>query len=790
MKAKGKSGNGVAQRRLIERLAPSRGQGALLGMLATSYEFQPEFFETDFLPTVLDLGAWDDRSWTSRIAVEKKLAEMEAATIFVDARRYSGRPRSLRVAVTPVELPAGAALHAKIVLLVHAGAVRLHVASANVTDPGYRRNREVAAPLIATKAEVTSLSLLESALEGLRQALAKWWTPSAETVVKLAEERLARWRTTERTDEDASFLWSHDGATAWHELVRRWPSGEVLDDIAIVSPFWSEEHGDTGPLARLVGHLRSVGAVGSTTRVRLLTEAKNVGPGKFLPMLPESYREFDARRLGVAATAHAVDPAVTKDEIEVEGVLLTRPLHAKVILLEGPSTAVAYLGSANFSHRAWGFLSDGAPCNVEAGLVLARRGASRTELRALLPATTGEAVSLAGAAHGHLALLDEEKPDPPWPGFLRELLLAPHPTREGHLILEVVVASVEIDGAWSLQLHGDGGASGELLLDVPARPSQDRLLVDLSPSHLAQLLHEQQVRVRWWASDVERDFPINVAPAARDALPVAPGAGRVGESLLIAYYQGRIAFEDLFPEPTGGGPGHHDCEGASDASGVDTSRIQSYVIREFVEALKGIRDDLRQAAKATPPAMRLALHGAVSRSRLRVPSRSKSPRAAARRRRGRSSTWRSWAACSRHAHTRSPPTIGRRGARRSIAPSVPSRSCWLRRGTRRPSCSPRRARSGSTRRRCAATTSSARRRRRDQAFPRCGPWPRSHAHEGRARRRQAARDRRGAARAAVRQRRPATMGDPDPRRRGGARKDLRRPRRSVRSARAHALGEG
>ena len=45
---------------------------------------------------------------------------------------------------------------------------------------------------------------------------------------------------------------------------------------------------------------------------------------------------------------------------------------------------------------------------------------------------------------------------------------------------------------------------------------------------------------------------------------------------------------------------------------MDTARIQSYQIREFVEALQGIHDDLQSAAKGTEAAMKLAVLGEVS----------------------------------------------------------------------------------------------------------------------------------------------------------------------------------
>jgi hypothetical protein len=50
-------------------------------------------------------------------------------------------------------------------------------------------------------------------------------------------------------------------------------------------------------------------------------------------------------------------------------------------------------------------------------------------------------------------------------------------------------------------------------------------------------------------------LPNLLAPGeARLRLPLAPNAARHGEDALAAYYQGRVALEDLFPEPGTEGP--------------------------------------------------------------------------------------------------------------------------------------------------------------------------------------------------------------------------------------------
>ena len=94
----------VVHRKLLDSQAPEAGHGPILGILATSYELDSTFVEVELLPALFGLGAWDDRSWASRVALEKSLAEIEATTILVDHRRYRGRPRSPRIEVLPVSL--------------------------------------------------------------------------------------------------------------------------------------------------------------------------------------------------------------------------------------------------------------------------------------------------------------------------------------------------------------------------------------------------------------------------------------------------------------------------------------------------------------------------------------------------------------------------------------------------------------------------------------------------------------------------------------------------------------
>ena len=598
-------------RKLTDRLLPEPSFGRLRGILATTYEMQPEFVETDFLPTLLGLGAWDDRNWTSRISLEKSLAELELACIMIDARPYRGRPRSLQLELRPVVPDRGRLLHAKVLLMVYEEAIRLIVGSANLTEFGYRKNREVVAVLTATATRSSDARLISNAIEGLKAQLTDWMSPSATQFCEQAMQRLVTWKSDD--DSEQWFSWGGDTNPVYRQMIEKWPPHEKIDRITIVSPFWSEETTD-GPISRFVAALRSADILSHGAELSLLTEAAPETESTYRPQLPSTFGTFDARALGIQASASAVDPRVPPEEVELgEGFTGIRSLHAKYVLLEGNTTALAYLGSANFTNRGWGFIPDAERANIEAGIILRRIGKDRTVLNALLPTTTGNLVPLEGAASGWLALPDSSPEELPWPVFIRDVLLEPSEIDGSVLELIVVTDQTIISGAWRIEVVGVDQALALVLLTGDADASQPaRHRIPLDDETLLQLLQEREVNVSWWQCESGRSFPLNVASHARVSLPISPESGQPAEQNLIAYYQSRISWEDLFPEPKVPGKDSHDSPDTVVKSGVDTSMIQSYVVREFVEALTGINKDLKSAAKASRAGMRLALLGSVS----------------------------------------------------------------------------------------------------------------------------------------------------------------------------------
>lgn len=588
-------------RRLIQHLSPTPEWGACRGYLQTTYEFGPDFYETDFLPSILGLGAWDDRHWTSRVAMERELSTMQAV-VLMDCDGYHGRPRSLRVEVLPGRGIGGRRLHAKVTLAVYDRALRLLLGSANLTEPGYRRNLEVMAALTLQPGKSDDAPLFMAAIDGWRSLLGAWLSPTGMGVLDSASEFLRNLPVAEG-ERDSWFCWGGGDAPVWRQVLDRWPKDDRVQRITIASPFWSEEDG-RGPLMSLLREMRSRGIMDETATVALITSAKAVTETTWQPVLPDGYVTAPFADVGVTAFAQPFDPRVPAEEVQVEDFKGARDLHAKAVMLSGERASLAYIGSANFTRRGWGFPAAGA--NIEAGLILLRRGRRVAELERLFPAVTGEPVQLGSGTTAGVAAPSPIDREASWPLFLKEARLAPMPSDSTRLELRLVLDGTAVPDPWTVACVGDRDWKVSFAPGDTGQP----LHVELAAEVLEQLLRDQEIRVAWRDNPAGVDYPINVDPEARDALPVNPTSTGPTEAMLLSYYQGRISYEELFPpkdEVKDGDPGGEE----QLPSEVDTSRIQSYQVREFVESLDGLREDLRKAAGAER-SMRLALLGPVS----------------------------------------------------------------------------------------------------------------------------------------------------------------------------------
>jgi hypothetical protein len=185
---------------ILELWRPPQGAGEAVGCLTTTYTFDPGLFDEQCLSRFLEIDSEPNREDLAFfLEREVRLGECYAG-VLVD-HTQAGVAHSLRWDVLPVRLARGKQ-HAKLSLLAWTNHVRVIVASANLTEAGYRYNREVAIALDITP-EGAPTDRVGMAIEFFRSLLA--FVPGARpdmpeirratNFLNQVEEQVSHWPT-------------------------------------------------------------------------------------------------------------------------------------------------------------------------------------------------------------------------------------------------------------------------------------------------------------------------------------------------------------------------------------------------------------------------------------------------------------------------------------------------------------------------------------------------------------------------------------------------------------------
>ena len=128
---------------MLDLWRPPQGAGEPVGCLASTYTFAPGLFDEQCLARFLEIDSEPNREDLAFLLERESRLGSVYAGVLVD-HTQAGVEHSLRWDVLPVRIRR-AKQHAKLSLLAWSRHVRIVVASANITDPGYRSNYEVAA---------------------------------------------------------------------------------------------------------------------------------------------------------------------------------------------------------------------------------------------------------------------------------------------------------------------------------------------------------------------------------------------------------------------------------------------------------------------------------------------------------------------------------------------------------------------------------------------------------------------------------------------------------------------
>ena len=353
--------------KLLDAWVAPREVGDPVGCAATSFTFSPAFFEEECLARFLDLES-DPREDGPIYLIEReeKLASVLCAAALVDAQHCQGR-RSLRWDLLPVRVPGGV-LHAKLSLLCWQQRIRLIVASANLTDDGYRRNQETFGVLdyfdgspAPQEALIEILGFLrESATlagEETSPALQRW-----HALLDWAGRRLEDWEAGPARQTGVRVwpvLIGPGRPSALEQLRANWPGQRPPNAAHVVSPFFDPPGSPhNAPAEALWQLLRRKGSAEITYHVT----AETTPESDLLLHAPES---LAAATPASRAEVHTRFARVAESGLEAQETVAFRPLHAKQLWLDNGNWVAALIGSSNFTTPGLGL---GKTANLEANL--------------------------------------------------------------------------------------------------------------------------------------------------------------------------------------------------------------------------------------------------------------------------------------------------------------------------------------------------------------------------------------------------------------------------------------
>lgn len=351
--------------KILEAWEPPDESGEPIGCLATSFTFSPAFFEEECVGRFLGLETTASDGAAYLIEREEKLAQLTCVAALVDQRHARGM-RSLRWDLLSARVP-GAILHAKVSLLLWSRWARLIVASANLTEPGYRRNHEVFGVLNYFAGSDAPRLVLAEITDFLRRAVlfaapnqanpgpaVGRWNHFLDRVLKATR----RWGAAHASRSLAatrvfSVTTGPNCVNAFQAIGKYWPDMSPPKEAFVVSPFFDPPEAPNVPAREMWNLLRQRGSAS----IQFEVTSEDVPGGGFLLHAPETLRKAQP------ASREDVETRFRRLKLE-DG----RPLHAKCLWLQNEKWALYQVGSSNFTTAGLGI---GRAPNLEANLAYA-----------------------------------------------------------------------------------------------------------------------------------------------------------------------------------------------------------------------------------------------------------------------------------------------------------------------------------------------------------------------------------------------------------------------------------
>jgi hypothetical protein len=510
--------------------------------LATTYTFQPGLFDEQCLARFLEVESEPDREDLAYLLERETRLGAVYAGVLVD-HTQAGVEHSLRWDVLPVRIPQ-AKQHAKLSLLAWNNHLRIVVASANLTEQGYRLNQEVCVTLDSTPDDAR-LDLIGDACDFLRHLLAfvAGATPDAAEVrralnfLEQVEQCAAAWNPSKKEKgQRQQLVFTLPGrgenpatggsgfgsrSSLYDAIAHSSRRGGSPDQAWIASPFFDVDDQKDAATEALCKSMARGAKRCVTFCVPVIGE---VNQGALRLAAPESLL-----RTAVHYSATSTFEILPHQDSEEN----VRPWHAKLLGLlrsAGNGYTGLMIGSSNFTRAGMGI---GTICNAEANLLTIAEHLPRARLPgqvdevwpSMVEVEDPTAVEWQGATP---ELVEEQRAtNAPVPmGFLSATYRAGD-RRE--LLLRLDADHLPKD--WTI--HATGRNSAELLSaeswGQQGRP--DPIALKWEP-----MLPPEKLLVRWSADDGalrEAFLPLNVEDAKKLPPPAELAEMTADDMLLI-----------------------------------------------------------------------------------------------------------------------------------------------------------------------------------------------------------------------------------------------------------------
>lgn len=333
--------------KLLDAWSPPEGAGEAVGCLATTFTFNAGFFEEECLGRFVGLESdATEQGAGYLIEREEKLSQLVCASVLVDQRHAQG-VRSLRWDLMSIRIPKGI-LHAKVSLLLWTQAARIIVASANLTEDGYRRNHEVFGVLDFGPGNRVPREAAESIVLFLREVIeyagiqdqARSPLGRAKSFLDLFRARVMDYaRDGGRKARIHAILTGPGRPNFFEEMRTVWPSQVPPSDTWIISPFFDPPQAPNQPARTIWKSLRQRGRASVTYGL------------KGLPAEDQSKIQLegpDSLQNGKPVSRPVV---LNFEELKLD---TSRNLHAKTYWFQDDNWVGFIMGSSNFTSAGMG----------------------------------------------------------------------------------------------------------------------------------------------------------------------------------------------------------------------------------------------------------------------------------------------------------------------------------------------------------------------------------------------------------------------------------------------------